>query len=211
MITTVGKVLSFVLIVLSLVAVGLALWVYLDHRDWKKEVEDLTKEIQDRRTNQEREEQLLRAVLAEVQAGNRQMPWSIDVGDGGGLAAPQMLAVNKAKAELVQAEEANKGLQDQVNQLQVQQITVIGRLKDQRGATERALAEQRRLREDIEAHNFDGQVRPFRDVIAESRKAKEAAEAQQEAIRPGLINALAELAVALKRNEQLNRRLEEIK
>ncbi len=209
MITTVGKVLAFALVVMSFIGLGLALWLSLDRRDWRAEVDNLNKEIRQRQEDQAREEGNLRLILAEIQAGRRPMFWNIEA-DGAAL-KPEPLAVSQARQQLVDMEQINKKLQDEVNKLQVDHLQLISRLRDQRARTEAALADQKRLREEIEAHKFDDQVRPFRDAIAEARKAKEGAEAQQEALRPGLVNALAELAIALKRSEQLNQRLAELK
>jgi hypothetical protein len=211
MATILGKVAAFLTVSLAIMGVGLALWVTIDRRDWKKQVDDINKEIDARYTKLDQEQKALQELVRELSVGQRRLAWEFKL-KGEKLDLPLYITVAMAKQELAKAREQNRQLQDQLSTMQVQNQTLLGQNRQQRVRTEEALAEQRRLREEIEQPKIEGKPsKPFRENIADARNDKEAAERSQEELRPHLVNALIAEANLIKRGEELVRRIEQLK
>lgn len=203
-----GRALVFLTVMVSLTGLGLAIWLFIDYRDWDKTVKDINQEIERRRFAKRLEEDALTQVMMEIRRGDRLMPTDVQ----SRLTQERPPAVSKtvqqAKAELEQLSEANKKLLDEATSLQVDYLAVVGQLARARDETMAALAEQRNLREQIKPENPD--QKPLRDLTGDALAAMQAAQAGQERIRPDLVNERAKLFLLMERNAELKRRLAEL-
>lgn len=213
--TLFGKLLVYLLVVMSLVGSGLALWVGVDHRNWNQEAEDLKKEIRKKLALQDEEEKTLRAVLGEIKEGKRQTEiQQIDPKDAKQppqLAPLKTMSVAQARQEITKGEAELAGLAESVDQLFTAGIPGwLDRIKKARKETEAALTRQKELREAIEQPK-DPPQKSFRTLIEEAAQAKKKAEDEQEKLRPHLFQALEEVSVLAERREQLLKRVDELK
>jgi hypothetical protein len=203
--TLFGKILVYLGVVASLIAVAVSTWLVIARKDWDGERRALNEEIHRRNTLKAHEENALRALLYELSRGDRTMPWDMESPDGsaGGKTVVQI------RKDIRDLQKENETLFDQVNQLEVTHTTLLDDLKKQRNETQLALEEQKRLRETITPDPGSGR-KPFRELIAEYRAGRDAAEEEIERVKPDLANETVKVSLLLKRHEALTKRLEEL-
>jgi hypothetical protein len=234
MTTLIGKILVFVMVFASLVSVGVAIWLAME------EANDIPLDLERFRTNKNESVKLqvlqLRAIneeysrraakarlealalariLNEKEKGTREMPWDIEAQLFGG----KLKSVAETKREVGEPGKFEGELDKEIKKLSDEKNTkvdtrnaLLDDIKKQRDETERALAEQKRLRELISP---DPAAQPgaksFRDRLEDYRLAKIAAEEQQERVRPELFNESVRVSNLIKRQDELKKRLDELK
>jgi hypothetical protein len=210
MTTTIGKVLVFTLVIFSLAGLGMAAWLAADRRDWKAELPAVRKEIAQDLANRDLQERALRALLVEMNEGRRVIPWQTESPDGKKLDAPKLVPVFQARQEI---DKWNNEVKDQltaVAQLEGQITTLQGAISDAIDKTKTGLAEYKRLRQLITPDPGQNGQKAMRDLIAEQRAAQDAAEAEQEKIKPKLLLAREQVLSVQRRVQQQKQRLEEL-
>jgi hypothetical protein len=201
MFTIIGKSLVFVIVALSLAGLGMSVWAAVDKRDWKKEREDILDEIAKRQYTMHLQRSSLIVLLDEINKGDRKMPWDPQTG-----ATPE--SVNKTKQQIRDLTKTINERFDQHSKLAVAHGELITQLAKERQDYVTAVAEHKTLRETIkpETPNTKG----FRELAADQRTAKEAAEVEQENIRPNVVNELVRVAQVKARLDELTARLKEL-
>ena len=206
--TVLGKIMAFVIVAVSLAALGVSLWLAVDARDWKAERDAIRNEIRQRREAQDRELRALYELLQEIDHGDRKMRW--DSARHLGQDSSDAVTVREAREEIKKLEQENLDLFDEANRKSVTLSALIGDLDDARAETMAAIAEQRRLRDLIQPDPPDPNRPPLRDVIGNLRIAREAAEKEQDRVRPLLFNELVKVSLLDERQQQLRQRLAEL-
>lgn len=218
--TILGKVMVFIILIVSVAGLGMSIWVAIDYRDWKGEVEALDKEIRARNEAMQREEHALRDLLTEINLGARTMPFDVETQLGDPGKTPKR--VRDAREDNKKLALENQRKLDEANALQVRLQTAIDLVKKARDETEEAEREQLRLREEITPDpQKEPNRQPFKVMIDEQKVNQK--RSQDESLRykvgvkqdpgtyPGEINELVSLAQLRKRNAELKRRLAELK
>lgn len=219
--TLIGKIMVFVILIVSVAGLGVAVWIALDYRDWKGELDAINQEILARERARQREEEALRALLNEINLGARQMPYDSEARLGDPSKAKPM-SVRQVKADNAKLEAENQKKLDEANALQIRLQTAIDLVKKARDETEESEKEQLRLREEITPDPAKEPNRQsFKVMVDEQRVVQK--RSQDESVRyktgvkqdpdtyPGEINELVNLAQLRKRNAELKRRMAELK
>jgi len=220
--TVLGKALVFFIMILSITGLGVALWVAVDYRDWKGEWDALNREILRLEEARLREETALRDLLIEIRSGQRRVPWRPEAQLGLGDPAAEPPTVANLRKEIQDLAAENQRKLDQANALQTRLLSAIDLVTKARQEVEAAQQEQARLREEITPDPAkEPTKRPFKVLIEEQRvnqrRALEEAARYRAGVKddpgnyPGEINELVNLAQMRKRNEELKRRLAELK
>lgn len=207
MTTLFGKILVFAMTFISLAAVGIAGWLTVDSRDFAPENKAILQEYSNRVQRARMDGLALARTMQELEQGKREMPWDIEAQLFGG----KVKSVSETKRDLVELDKEINKLSDEKNTKVDTRNSLLDEIKKQRDETEKALAEQKRLREVIAP---DPATQPgaksFRDRMDDYRTAKAAAEEQQEKIRPDLFNESVRVSILLERQAELKKRLAEL-
>lgn len=219
MLTTFGKVFTFVMVVFSIIALGVALWAVADpvqvmnplNRSLQPAyaVKDavLQNEIKVAREGAAAEQSALQAILPGPGVEGRKMPFNPDDPMGG--KGPVTVAELKKQNRELEAELTK--LFNDWNGKQTALATLINDLDITRTQVRAALVEQKRLAEIITP---DTQKNPgaqsFREQTAAAFAAKQESEKRQEALKPILVNETLRLMSLTKRNELLEKRATEL-
>lgn len=207
MTTLFGKIFVFVTLFVSLASLGVVGWVTVDERDWANETKAIRDDIAQRNAESRLEALALARVLQQIERGDREMPWDIDVQ----LFNGKLKSVADTKRDIKAVEEENKTKADDLNKLAAENLALLDEIKKQRDQTQEALNEQKRLREVISPDvNTNPGAKSFRDRLDDYRTAKTAAEEQQEKLKPELFNESVRVSILLQRQEELQKRLAEL-
>lgn len=227
MTTLVGKILVFVLLFASLLTLGVSVWLATEGtRDLNSDLERFqtnknepvhARVLQLRAINAEYSQRIDKArkeafalfrILNEKEKGTREMPWDIEAQLFGG----KLKSVTDTKRDISELDKEINKLSDDKNTKVDSRNALFDDIKKQRDETEKSIAEQKRLREIIAP---DPATQPgaksFRDKLEDYRTAKQAAEDEQERIRPELFNESVRVSILLKRQDELRKRLDELK
>jgi len=230
MMTVLGKAFVFLVVCLSLVTVGLAVWVAADTQGeianqrlriraeepgisdqqleqrsrlfWNEKHKQIAQANYDRQAALDKQRGALIVLLDEIQKGSRQMPWDPETG-----AAPKSVVETKKQMQDLGVE-INRLFNEQ-NDLHVQLRGVVDELAKAHDDFKKAVAEHKSLREQIKPENPN--QKGFRDLIDEHRAAKEAAEEGQERLKPDLVNELVRVQQIKLRLDELEARVKELK
>jgi hypothetical protein len=210
MLSVIGKVMAWVFAVTSFVALGLALWTVADQTDYRERQNKLKAEVAKAYADRDAEIGALQQLMLSIMSGSRELPYDPATLEARG--AGKAKTVKESYSDIKAQEEENRKLRDEWNRLQVSVTTLINDLRTIRDESQKALEEQRQLREFI---NPDPQrnpnAKPFRDLAADAVAAKEEAERRTEALTPTLVNEALKLQVLMQRNEELQKRADELK
>jgi hypothetical protein len=209
--TMFGKVLVFVTLSFSILAVGFGLWAVVDPPDtFKPRLDALQKEIDDLRKERAIEETALRGLIGDLTSGSRPLPYdpeeNLGTAPGG---APR--TVKDSYSDIKALEGGNQKLFEEWNTLTVRVDGLINEIASTRAELQAALNESRRLREIIipDLDRSPGQ-KTYRDTIADTRAGREESERRVETMRPTLVNEALRLRTLIERNEELTKRVGEV-
>ncbi len=205
MLTTIGKVFVFTMVIFSTLAVGVAMWAYADQTQYGEVRNQLGKEITDLYLQRDLEKQALNSLLAQIRLGDRAVPY--DAEDP--FASNKPKTVKQTKEDITRLENETKEIYDNWNRQQVALTVLIRDLNAMREQTRDAFAEQKRLREIITPDpDKNPGARAMRDQVAAAMAAKQESERRFESLQPVLVNEVLRLMVLMKRNDILKTRAE---
>ena len=199
--TIFGKAFVYLIVCVSLVTLGISVWLALDRREWQAERKVIGEEIYRRQRALDFERGALIELLGHINDGKRQMPWDPETG-----ATPVSVRETQKQVDAL-----SKEIDDLFGKLNLQRpvlTAVITSISQEREKYNVATAEQKRLRQEIKPD--DPNQKGFRDIIADHRKAKEDAELGQEGIKPDVMNELVRVAKVKARLDELTTRLKEL-
>jgi hypothetical protein len=200
--TIFGKLFVYLILCMSLITLGIAVWVSIDRREWQKERQAIGAEIYARQKAFEYQRSSLVMLLDEIRKGARQMPWDPETG-----ATPRTVSETIGQVKALSLE--NDKLFSDLGLQRVQHAGLVTSLAQERENYVKATAEQKRLR--LEIKPDDPNQKGFRDIIADHKKGKEDAEAAQEGIKPDVMNELVRVAKVKSRLDELAARLKELR
>lgn len=206
MLTTLGKVFTFVCVILGVASLGVAIYTFADESNFgeqEKAIEAETRQAMERR---QVELLALGEVLDELVKGGRPIAFNPD-DPLNADAKPKSVAETKKDLATLQ-DEINKEI-NQRNQLQVDVASLLNDLDRLRGQTRDELKTQKELREQIRPDA--AAARAFRDLIADAKVAKEEAQRRKDAMHPVLVAEVMRLMALMRQNETLTAREKEIK
>lgn len=219
MLTALGKTFTIVMVAFSVFALGVALWVAADPvyvadgksgsptPSMKAKLDKLDNEIRELTKQKDAELLALNEVVAKLRIGNRPFPGGLNAANPFGQPG-QDKSVDDIKKEIRALTDEDKKLFDEWNRRQTAVTTLINDLDIARQQVRASLAEQKKLREQIESPS-DGAL-PFRERTAAAFAAKQEAEKRQESLKPVLVNETLKLMGLMKRNEILEKRAGEL-
>ncbi len=190
MLTTIGKILVYATLVLSLVGLGVSLWAVADTTDYKVLIPKLNSEISKENSAREVERQQLEALLAKFNARTTKI-----------ARGPDEIAANKD----VTIAEALKEAADIEQQLKQISNTVTADISARDGLFNELQSLRNKLNAEKETGNnlrlimYPDEARArlgersFRDILASLQVAKEEVEKRTEAMKPDLYNAAIRL------------------
>ena len=222
-----GKASVYILVCLSLLALGISVWVVIEDYGeaglmkqrlqekgvaetqaeqraklfWSEKRAVIGEEIYKRQKALDFQRGALIELLGHINDGKRQMPWDPETG-----AAPASVFETKKQVDALGKE--NDDLFQKLNLQRIALTDVITNIRQERDKYTLATAEQKRLR--LEIKPDDPNQKGFRDIIADHRKAKEDAELGQEGIKPDVMNELVRVAKVKARLDELTTRLKEL-
>lgn len=203
MLTTIGKAFVFFMVIMSTVAVGVAMWAFADRTQYGDLRTKLGKEIGDLYLQRDLEKQALNSLLGQIRMGDRAIPY--DAEDRFANSKPK--TVRETKQDITRLENEIKEIYDNWNRQQVALTVLIRDLNAMREQTREAFTEQKRLREIITPDpDKNPGARAMRDQVAAAMAAKEESERRFDSIQPVLVNEVLRLMVLMKRNELLKSR-----
>lgn len=204
MITGLGKTLVYVLVVLSIVSLGLAFWLYVEGQSIQGQLYATAQETTARREAKKYQAEL-KAINDEIR---KRLDALLEQENALWVLLDKYRAtLSQARTELARLEEENEGLtKDKVTPLQGEVARLIKDVEEQRQRTIDALAIQTSLREEAE----EPPDKSFRRQIAVGREDKVAAEAEQGRLRQPLFNAQVQLTTLENRHQELVARVKQL-
>lgn len=198
--TALGKILVFVSVILSFASLGVASWLTLDRRDWKKELQEKKKALEAlyhpvNRANERRDD-----LVVEAQRGTQRKFL---------FEADQEKTVAEARAALVDLSRENDQLANQVNTLILNEARSRQDLVDAREVTARELERLRQLSELVTPEKPDALGIPAR--IAQLIQERLQADKEYERLFPEIANGEARVELLQIRNAELKRRLADLR
>lgn len=207
MLTTIGKNLVYLIVILSITGLGISLWAVADRTDFDALSKQIDTETRKARTAQEAERTQLEALLAKVAARDTKI-----------ARGPDEIAANKDKTiaeALADADTIEKQLKQIFDAQQVDITARISLINDLQSLREKLKAEKetgnnlRLIMTPDDARAREGQ-RSYRDTIAQLQVAKEEVEKRTEAMQPDMYNAAIRLQNLKQRLEGLKKRAAEL-
>jgi chromosome segregation ATPase len=116
-------------------------------------------------------------------------------------------ALAQARQELARADEENQGLNEKVILAQNEVTNLLSDIRDQRDQTDKALEQQKELREEIAAPK---NATPMRQLIVKAGEDQQAAEERQKALRQPLLEVRVQLSALEQRYKTLMEHLKEL-
>ncbi len=205
MLTTLSKVFTVFVVVLSISALGIGIYTFADETDYDARQRDLVDKIRELETNRERERLALGAVLDQLTKGDRPVAFNAET-PLDKSAQPKSVAETKLDIESLKRDIDT--VINQRNQLQVDVASLLNELDRLRGQTREELKTQRELREQIRS-DAPG-VRPFRALIEDAKVVKDEAQRRKDALHPVLVHEVMRLMALMRQNETLTTRDREI-
>ncbi|HQR06232.1 MAG TPA: hypothetical protein PLN21_05395 [Gemmatales bacterium] len=207
MLTTIGKNLVYVIVILSITGLGISLWAVADRTDFKALSEQLVAEDGQVRKAQAAERAQLELLLSTVAARSTKIP-----------RGPDEIAANKDMT-IAKALEAADDLENEIKKiaadLPVDIQARISLINDLQALREKLRVEKetgnalRLIMTPDDARIRQGQ-KSYRDTIAQLQVAKEEVEKRTEAMQPDMYNAAIRLQNLQQRFEGLKKRASEL-
>lgn len=207
MLTTIGKNLVYLIVILSITGLGISLWAVADRTDFDALSKQLQAEGKKAVDAQGAEIAQLQALLAKVGARDTKIP-----------RGPDEIAANKDKTiaeALNEADAIEKQLKDIFAAQQVDIQARISLINDLQALREKLRVEKetgnslRLIMTPDDARIREGQ-RSYRDTIAQLQVNKEEVEKRTEAMQPDMYNAAIRLQNLQQRFEGLKKRASEL-
>jgi chromosome segregation ATPase len=206
MLTTLGKVFTFMCVILGVSSLGVAIYTFADETNYGDQEKAIVAETKEAMLRQEQELMALGEVLDELVKGGRPIAFNPD-DPLNADAKPKSVSETKKDLSTLQGEidrEIN-----QRNQLQVEVASLLSELDRLRGQTREELKTQKELREQIRPDAAG--ARAFSDLIADAKVAKEEAQRRKDAMHPLLVAEVMRLMALMRQHETLTAREKEIK
>lgn len=207
MLTSFGKIMVYLSVILSIAGLGVSLWAVADKTDYKTYTQSLNNEINRNNAARQMEMDQLKTVLEKVAARNTFIP-----------RGPDEIAANKDKTIAEALKEADDIEQQLKKIFDEQQVDITARIN--------LINEMQSLREKLRLEKETGNAlrlvmypdpaqiregkRSFRDTIASLQVAKEEVEKRTEAMQPDLYNAAIRLQNLQQRLKGLEDRAKEL-
>lgn len=220
MLTPLGKAFTFFMVVLSVLALGLAMWVAADPvqipndkgamaPSFQAKWDALDNQIRTLETNKKREMDGLGDVAAKMGPGLNDLPAPFNPADPLGLGKATTVA--QLQQDIKKGEADLNTLLNTWTAREADLARLINDLDVTRTQVRAALAEQKRLAEVIvpDPAKEPGKV-PFREQTSASYAAKGQSEKRQDDLKPILVNETLRLMGLMKRNEILEKRAGEL-
>lgn len=207
MLTTIGKILVYVTLVISLVGLGVSLWAVADKTDYKVLISQLDTEINTANTARKNEVEQLGNLINKINARDTKIARGPDE-----IVSRKDISIAEALAE---SDAIEKQLKDIVGLQQLDEqkrLSIINDLQANRDALRQAKELGNNLRLVMypdEARVREGE-RSFRDQIASLQVAKEEVERRTAAMQPDLYNAAIRLQNLQQRLKGLQERAKEL-
>lgn len=207
MLTTIGKILVYVTLVISLVGLGVSLWAVADKTDYKVVISQLDTEINTANTARKNEVEQLGNLINKINARDTKIARGPDE-----IVSRKDISIAEALAE---SDAIEKQLKDIVGLQQLDEqkrLSIINDLQANRDALRQAKELGNNLRLVMypdEARVREGE-RSFRDQIASLQVAKEEVERRTAAMQPDLYNAAIRLQNLQQRLKGLQERAKEL-
>lgn len=207
MLTTIGKNLVYLIVILSIAGLGVSLWAVADKTDYDALSKQIKAETQKTVNAQGAEIAQLQGLLAKVAARDTKIP-----------RGPDEIATNKDKTiaeALTEASEKEQKLKEIFDAQQVDITARISLINELQSLREKLRLEKetgnalRLIMSPDEALARQGQ-RSYRDIIASLQVAKEEVEKRTEAMQPDLYNAAIRLQNLQQRMKGLQERAKEL-
>lgn len=207
MLTTIGKNLVYLIVILSITGLGISLWAVADKTDFTVYTRELTDEGQKAVNARGAEMNQLKELLAKVAARDSKIP-----------RGPDEIVSNKDKTIAEAITEAD-AIEKELKQIfDNQQVDITARIS--------LINEMQSLREKLRLEKETGNnlslvmnpnqiliqqgARSYRDIIASLQVAKDEVEKRTEAMQPDLYNAAVRLQNLKLRLEGLQKRAEQL-
>lgn len=205
MLTLFGKVLVFVLVALSLAGLGVSLWFLVDHREWKKELDEAKSAFGQEEKSVAAIKKVKEDEIKRTKDGDYAVVWETQP-------AAQTIPAKEARGSVAALKDQDDKYGAMLTTLRDRENTDIARLKKARADFEAGVAVLKDLREQIEAPKVDGRPQEaFEALIEKADQERRAAEQAQQDTEPKLQYAKVGIQLLLKRHEQLLKRLDELK
>lgn len=207
MLTTIGKNLVYLIVILSLTGLGVSLWAVADKTEYGPYTTQINNEIRRATAQKENERAQLKNILERYAARDTKI-----------ARGPDEIATNKDKTiaeALKEADDIEQQLKKIEGDKQVDiqaRIALINEMQSLRDKLRQALETGNNLRlvmNPDEARAREGQ-RSYRDIIASLQVAKDEAEKRTEAMQPDLYNAAVRLQNLKLRLDGLKERAKEL-
>ena len=203
MLTTIGKILVYATLVLSLVGLGISVWAVADTTDYKALTAKLNSEISKENSAREVERVQLEALLAKFNARTTKIARGPDE-----IAANKDITIAEALKEAADIEQQLKQISNNVTadiSARDGLFNELQSLRSKLNAEKETGNNLRLIMYPDEARAREGQ-RSFRDIIASLQVAKDEVEKRTEAMQPDLYNAAIRLQILQARLKGLEER-----
>ncbi|MFT3878167.1 MAG: hypothetical protein QM703_00735 [Gemmatales bacterium] len=207
MLTTIGKNLVYLIVILSITGLGISLWAVADRTDFDALAKQLNSETATLRRAQATEMGQLEALLGKVAARDTKI-----------ARGPDEIAANKDKTVAEALKDADD-LEKQIKkidadlpadiQVRINLVNELQSLRDKLRVEKETGNGLRLIMTPDDARAREGQ-RSYRDTISQLQVAKEEAEKRTDAMQPDMYNAAIRLQNLQQRFEGLKKRASEL-